>query len=93
MSRVSLLLLVLACLLRRPTFTGQPARLPSAGRPGNCLQSRRSRKYQNVIIRVRYCRDLFHRLRAHPDLRQRGTLKGPIYRRAAGVDDRNAGEG
>src|SRR5579862_477665 len=63
---------------------GQSTRLPSAGRPGNCLQSGRSRKYQNVIVRVRYCRDLFYRLRAHPYLRQRGTLKCRIYRRAAG---------
>ena len=87
MSRVLLLLVVLACLLAAQPTWASSARLPSAGRPGNCLQSRRSRKYQNVIIRVRYCRDLFHGLRAHPDLRQRGTLKCRIYRRAAGLDD------
>lgn len=31
-------------------------------------------------------------LRAQPNLRQRGTLKWPICRRAAGVDARTAGE-
>ena len=74
MNRALLLLVVLACLFAVATYMGQSARLPSAGRPGNCLQSRRSRRCQNVIIRVRYCGDLFDRLRAHPDLRPRGTL-------------------
>jgi hypothetical protein len=91
MSRVLLLLAVPACLLAvQPSWASQPdfhlrvvpAIVYKVDDPGNTGTS--SFVFDIAVI-------CFYRLRARPDLRQRGTLKWPIYRRAAGVDDRNAG--
>ena len=80
-----LLPLVVFAAFGAETLAGQSTRFRIAGRPGNCLQGRRSGRYQNVIIRVRYCGDLFHGLRAHPDIRPRGTLECRIYPSSARI--------